>query len=197
MRNVHDTMPLFIRFLFVSRHSFHLPPCRISTSDNSWPDFFRQPFNSDALNRSHFLINVTKFSKGRIYRSRSFLLHKISAAWRNIFTLHTKLSLRLSKCHTMNTYCGSEGIAPRIINLGDRWKWEVSFTSRLLYPRRKEPPDAHWIGSCVGPRAGMNTVEKRRILSPCRDSKLDRPARSLVTIPTELSRLPFEVKGMH
>jgi len=35
----------------------------------------------------------------------------------------------------------------------------VRVTLRLLYPRRKTP-DAHWLGGWVGPRAGLEAVEK-------------------------------------
>jgi len=41
------------------------------------------------------------------------------------------------------------GIAPRILNLGTRWKWEVSFTPRPLYPRGRGPI-THWIGGVGG-----------------------------------------------
>jgi hypothetical protein len=34
---------------------------------------------------------------------------------------------------------GSGSIAPRIPNIGTRWKWVVYFTPRPLYPRRKSP----------------------------------------------------------
>jgi len=34
---------------------------------------------------------------------------------------------------------GSRGIAPRILDLGTRWIWVVSFTSRPLYPQGKSP----------------------------------------------------------
>jgi hypothetical protein len=33
-----------------------------------------------------------------------------------------KLSLCLTKHHTMKTYCGSGGIAPCILNLGTKWR---------------------------------------------------------------------------
>jgi hypothetical protein len=33
----------------------------------------------------------------------------------------------------------------------------------------------HWIGSWVGPRAGLNTVSKRKIPSPRRESNPDHP----------------------
>jgi hypothetical protein len=34
---------------------------------------------------------------------------------------------------------GSEGIAPRILNLGTRWRWVVSLTLPPLYPQGKSP----------------------------------------------------------
>jgi hypothetical protein len=39
----------------------------------------------------------------------------------------------------MRTYWGSGGIAPRILDLGIRWRWVVSFTPRPLYPQGKSP----------------------------------------------------------
>jgi hypothetical protein len=34
----------------------------------------------------------------------------------------------------------------------------------------KEPPGAHCIGGWMGPRAGMDAIVERKILSPYRDS---------------------------
>jgi hypothetical protein len=42
----------------------------------------------------------------------------------------------------------------------------------------------------VGPRGGLDAVAKRKSRL-CRESNHDVPARSLVVIPTELSRLPY------
>jgi hypothetical protein len=39
----------------------------------------------------------------------------------------------------MKTYCGSGDIAPRILDLGTRWKRVVSFTPRPLYPQGNNP----------------------------------------------------------
>jgi hypothetical protein len=39
----------------------------------------------------------------------------------------------------MKGYWGSGGIAPRILDLGTRWKWVVSFTPRPLYPQGRSP----------------------------------------------------------
>jgi hypothetical protein len=42
----------------------------------------------------------------------------------------------------------------------------------------------------VDPRAGLDAVARRKNPSPCRESNAGRPARSLVTILTELPLLP-------
>jgi len=44
----------------------------------------------------------------------------------------------LTEHHVMKAYWGSEGIAPRILDRGIRWRWLVSFTSRPLYPPVKQ-----------------------------------------------------------
>jgi len=48
-----------------------------------------------------------------------------------------ELSLCLTKHHAMKAYWGSGGVALRILDLGNRWRCEVIFTPRLLYPRSK------------------------------------------------------------
>jgi hypothetical protein len=42
--------------------------------------------------------------------------------------------------HAMKTYRGSGRIAPRILDLGTKWKWVISFTSRPLYREGRSPP---------------------------------------------------------
>jgi hypothetical protein len=69
----------------------------------------------------------------------------------------------------MKAHWGSGGIVPRILDLGTRWRWVISFTSRSLYPQGKTP-GTHWIGSWVGSTAGMDAVVRRKIPSPYRDS---------------------------
>jgi hypothetical protein len=39
----------------------------------------------------------------------------------------------------MKVYWGSGSIAPHVLDLGTRWRWVVSFTSRPLYPQGKNP----------------------------------------------------------
>jgi len=43
----------------------------------------------------------------------------------------------LTEHHAWKAYWGS--IVPRILDLGTRWRWAVSFTFRPLYPQRKSP----------------------------------------------------------
>jgi hypothetical protein len=45
-----------------------------------------------------------------------------------------KVALYLTMHHAIKTYWGSEGIAPRLLNLVTRLGWGVSFTTRPLYP---------------------------------------------------------------
>jgi hypothetical protein len=81
---------------------------------------------------------------------------------------------------------------PHFLDLGTRWRWVVSFTSRPLYPREKTPPPGtHWIGGWMDPRAGLDDLKKRKFLTL---SGLGTPTHrssspSPVTIPTELSQL--------
>jgi hypothetical protein len=41
--------------------------------------------------------------------------------------------------HATKAYWGSGGTATRILELGTRWRWVVSFTPRPLYPQGKRP----------------------------------------------------------
>jgi hypothetical protein len=76
---------------------------------------------------------------------------------------------------------GSEGRAPRILNLDIIWRGVINFTPQPLYPKG-ENPGSHWIG-WVDPRAGLDVVAK---ILPYRKSN---PGRRPVTTLTELSRL--------
>jgi hypothetical protein len=52
-----------------------------------------------------------------------------------------------------------------ILDIGTRRRWVVSFTSQWLYPRERAP-GTHWIGSWVGPRAGLEAAEYIKSLPP-------------------------------
>jgi len=90
---------------------------------------------------------------------------------------------------------GSGVLAPRVLNIGTRCMWVVSFMSRQLY-FRKRAPSTHLIGSWVDPRAVLEAVTKRKNSCPCQKCKRSPSARSLVTILTELSRFTVDIDGI-
>jgi hypothetical protein len=67
----------------------------------------------------------------------------------------------LTEHHAIKAYWGNGGISPRILDLGTRWRWVVSFTQRPLYTQGKSPwyPLDRRMG---GPqsRSGRRGVEK-------------------------------------
>jgi hypothetical protein len=63
---------------------------------------------------------------------------------------------------------GGGGIAPRILVLGTKRRWVVSLTTRPLFSRERAS-GTHHIGSLVSPRAGLDSVVKRKIPTPCRE----------------------------
>jgi hypothetical protein len=74
------------------------------------------------------------------------------------------------------------GIAPRILDLGNWGMWVVSFTPR------ERAPGTHWIGSWVGPRAGLDAMEKRKIPSHRRESNLRTPiVQPVASLYTDLA----------
>jgi hypothetical protein len=85
--------------------------------------------------------------------------------------------LFLTKHHTMKAYWGSGFIAPRFLDGGE---WSPSLPGR--FTSRERAPGTHWIGDWVGSRAGLDTVVKRKISNPYRDSKprLYRPQPSAI-----------------
>jgi hypothetical protein len=90
----------------------------------------------------------------------------------------------------MKAYCESGGIAPRILDLGTRCRWVVSFTIRLLYPQGKSPwyPLDRRLG---GPqsRSGHSGEEKNsQSLSGLEPPIIQTVAQRYTT---ELSRLHF------
>jgi hypothetical protein len=63
------------------------------------------------------------------------------------------------------------------LDLVTRWRWVVSFTTWPLYPRWKRAR-CPLIGGCVGPRASLDAVEKRKVSCFCRESNPGHPTHS-------------------
>jgi hypothetical protein len=61
---------------------------------------------------------------------------------------------------------GSGGIAPQfLVSAVNGGEWSASHPGRL--PPEERAPGAHWLGGCVGLRAGLDSMEKRKHLLPC------------------------------
>jgi hypothetical protein len=91
----------------------------------------------------------------------------------------------------MKTYWGSEGIAPRILDLGSRLSWVASFTHQPLYPQGKSSryPSDRRLGGHQSRSEHGGEENNSQPLSGIEAYNSDRPARSLVATSTELSRL--------
>jgi hypothetical protein len=89
----------------------------------------------------------------------------------------------------MKAYYRSGGIAPRILDIGTRWRWVVSFTPRLFYRQGKSP----WYPldrklSGTQSRSGRGGEEKNSQLLPGLEPPIIQPVAQRYT--TELFRLP-------
>jgi hypothetical protein len=85
--------------------------------------------------------------------------------------------------------CGSEGIAPHILNLSIRWRQGFNFTPELLYSqyplnRRLGRPQS---------QSGCSAKEKKSLSYPARNLTLDIQS-SLFTVLPELPRLQTYVR---
>jgi len=100
---------------------------------------------------------------------------------------NSKLSPCLTKHHAIYVW-GSGGIDSLILNLGTRWRRLVSFTARPLYSRGRSP--RYPLDSRLyGPKSRTGCGGEEKNPYPCRKSNPGRPARSLVTILTEVPRV--------
>jgi hypothetical protein len=74
----------------------------------------------------------------------------------------------------MKVYWGVEVYFHAFLTLTiDGGEWLAPRSGR--FTREETAPATHWIGGWVGPRAGLDTVSKRKIPSPYRDSNPDNP----------------------
>jgi hypothetical protein len=102
------------------------------------------------------------------YKSRSYKLSM----------LKVKLSLCLINYapHHSGEW-GNEEIAPPFLASAlDGAQWQASRPSR--FTPAENAPSAHLIRDWVGPRAGLDATEKKKMTCPCRESKPGSPARS-------------------
>jgi len=94
--------------------------------------------------------------------------------------------LCLIKHCAMKTCWGNGGVAPHILKLNSRWRWGVSFTPQLRYPRER----TYWIGGWVVPGASLGVVTWWKNPRFCRESN---PAYAAV--PTFLWSVDFNLRS--
>jgi len=63
---------------------------------------------------------------------------------------------------------GNEGMSAHFLDIGTKWQWSSLRFGRFIPWERA--PGTHWIGGWVGPKAGLDTVVRRKIPSLYRDS---------------------------
>jgi hypothetical protein len=84
--------------------------------------------------------------------------------------MHKKLSH-----YTPRRRLGGEVQLLLILGLGSRWEWVVSVTPRPRFTSVERTPGTHCTGGWVGPRAGLDTEVRGKIICPCRGSNPGRP----------------------
>jgi hypothetical protein len=101
-----------------------------------------------------------------------------------------KLSLWCKWASRHDDILGSGGIAPRILDFGNRWRWVVSFTPWPLYPQGKSPwyPLDRRLGGTQS-RSGRGGEEKNSQPLPGLEPPIIQPVAQRCT--TELTRLPL------
>jgi hypothetical protein len=122
----------------------------------------RQPTLRNEVDSQSVSLKVTR----EILRQAFVMLVKLK--------VKVKLSLCLTKNHTMKTYWGVEvELHAFLTSALDGDEWSTSRPGR--FTPRERAPRTHWIGCWVGPRSVLDTVVKRKILSPRRQSKPRTP----------------------
>jgi hypothetical protein len=100
------------------------------------PGIMRQGCGADLSPQSSVETNVWIYTSTSPYTlmARCLVKHRDNSTKK----IKVKLSLCFfSQAPSHEDVLGSGGIAPRILDLGTRWRWVVSFTALPLYPQGK------------------------------------------------------------
>jgi hypothetical protein len=96
----------------------------------------------------------------------------------NVVLLKVKLSLCFKQAQRQEGILGEwmYRSTHSLTSTLDGGEWSASRPGR--FTPKKRAAGTHWIGGCVGSRADLDAVVKRKIPSPRRESNPGRPARS-------------------
>jgi hypothetical protein len=126
--------------------------------------------------------SVAMVTRNRIISELSSLRCSAFLIYIYIYIYRRIISVKLSLCLTNwalrhEDVWGSGCIDPHFLDLDTIWRWVVSFTPLPLHPRAR---GTHCVGGWVGPRGGLDDVEKREFLIPLglELRPLGSPARS-------------------
>jgi hypothetical protein len=85
------------------------------------------------------------------------------------------IQLKLSHYTPRRRLGGEEVYLLHILDLGTRWGWVVSVTPRPRFSPGERTPGTHCTGGWVGPRAGLDTEVRGKILCLYHGSNPDLP----------------------
>jgi hypothetical protein len=109
----------------------------------------------------------------------------------------SKLKIKLSHYTPRRLLGGEEIQLLLILDLSTRWGWVVSVTSRSRFSPGERTPGTHCTGGWVGPRAGLDTEVRGKILSllpGIEPQSPGRPARSVLTELPGSAKSPAKCK---
>jgi hypothetical protein len=79
---------------------------------------------------------------------------------------NTVVTVKTVPLHATEALGGRGGIAPTHFQPWSRWGWVVSVTPRPRFSSGERTTSTHCTGGWVGPRAGLDTEVRGKILSP-------------------------------
>jgi hypothetical protein len=141
-----------------------------------------------------------------VHRQKCLLKHHVLnfVLIKNLEKAKFSLCLNMPWRHIIEWRCSST-----ILEFGTSWRWIISLATRPKYLPGEigtTPTGIHWIGGWVGPRAGLEVVEKRKLLFllgfeprklqsiarrftewaiPTPDYEFVNPVKEVVFLPTE------------
>jgi hypothetical protein len=133
-------------------------------------------------------MKISFYFKGHTPMSFSTSLLYFRCGSRTVYKVKVKLSVRFNWVPRHGGVLGRGGIVPRVLDLGTKWRWVISFTVQPLYPEGKSfwCPLNRRLGG-LQTRSGRGGEEKNSQPLPGLEPPIIQPVAQRYT--TELSRL--------